>query len=227
MGSDGVGPKGRLRDLFSSRVATFEVAFGASLTPLFHEEEPLVAKAIEKRKWEFRAGRHCARRACAELGMPELAILSGPDRAPLWPLGAIGSITHTGAGNRAYAAAVVARSSDVRALGVDAELAEPLAEELEARVLTPRERAFVDTLDPTARGLTAMLHFSAKEAFYKCQYPLTQRFLGFQDVEVEFELGRNCFCARLCEAHENDDFTWSGRFAMDHELIVTGLELGL
>jgi len=227
MGSDGVGPKGLLRDLFSSRVATFEVGFGANLAPLFDEEEPLVAKAIEKRKWEFRAGRHCARRACAELGMPEVAILSGSDRAPLWPAGAVGSITHTGAGSGAYAAAVVARSSDVRALGVDAELAKPLPEDLEARVLTARERAFVDSLDASARGLTAMLHFSAKEAFYKCQYPLTQRFLGFQDVEVEFELGRNRFCARLCQPHENDAFALWGQFVVGDELIVTGLELGV
>ena len=227
MGSDGVGPKGLLRDLFSSRVATFEVGFGATLAPLFREEEPLVAKAVEKRRWEFRAGRHCARRACVELGMPELAILSGPDRAPLWPVGAVGSITHTGAGKRAYAAAVVARSSDVRALGVDAELAAPLPAELEPRVLTPRELAFVASLDASARGLTAMLHFSAKEAFYKCQYPVTQRFLGFQEVEVEFELGRNRFCARLCQPHENDDFALSGQFAIDDELIVTGLELGI
>jgi len=216
-----------LPHLFSKRVATFEVGFGAGLAPLFDEEASLVARAIEKRKWEFQAGRHCARRACAELGIPEIAILSGPDRAPLWPAGAVGSITHTGAGERAYAAAVVARSSDVRGLGVDAELAQPLPAELEARVLTARERAFVDSLDASERGLTAMLHFSAKEAFYKCQYPLTQRFLGFQDVEVEFELGRNCFHARLCQPHGNDAFASSGQFAMDDDLIVTGLELGV
>ena len=216
-----------LTSLFSSRVATFEVAFGADLAPLFASEEPLVAQAVEKRKWEFRAGRHCARHALGELGLAESAILSGPDRAPLWPPGSVGSITHTGAGGRAYAAAVVARASEVRALGVDAELAEPLPDDLMPRVLTPSEQAFVDALDARERGLLAMLHFSAKEAFYKCQYPLTQRFLGFQEVEVEFELERNRFRAQLCNAGENGAFTLSGQFVIGDALIVTGVELGV
>ena len=29
------------------------------------------------------------------------------------------------------------------------------------------------------------LFFSAKETFYKCQYPLTHRWVGFQDVEIQ------------------------------------------
>jgi len=217
----------RLPALFSNRVASFEVGSGTALTPLFDTEERLVARAVDKRRWEFRAGRHCARLALAELGLTATALLSGPDRAPVWPTGIVGSITHTGAGSRAYAAAVVARASDVRALGVDAELAEPLAEGLLPRVLLPAEHAFVDTLPEPERGLVAMLHFSAKEAFYKCQYPLTQRFLGFQDVEVTFELERNCFQARLHDAPKNDDFALSGQFSLRGDLIVTAVELGV
>lgn len=221
-------PKGQLLpSLFSNRVATFEVGSGAALTPLFDTEESLVARAVDKRKWEFRAGRHCARRALAELGMSEAAILNGPDRAPVWPAGVVGSITHTGAGNRAFAAAVVARANEVRALGVDAELAKPLGEDLLPRVLVPAEQAFVAALADRERGLVAMLHFSAKEAFYKCQYPLTQRFLGFHEVEVTFELERNCFRARLHDAPQNDDFAVSGRFWLGDDLIVTAVELSL
>lgn len=216
-----------LPSLFSNRVATFEVGFGAALTPLFDAEEPLVARAVEKRKWEFRAGRHCARCALGALGVPEAAILIGSDRAPLWPAGVVGSITHTGAGSRAFAAAVVARASEVRALGVDAELAEPLGENLLPRVLVPAEQAFVDTLDGRERGLIAMLYFSAKEAFYKCQYPLTQRFLGFHEVQVTFELERNRFRAQLLDAPPNDAFSISGRFSLSDDLIVTAVELGV
>ncbi|HEU5076027.1 MAG TPA: 4'-phosphopantetheinyl transferase superfamily protein [Polyangiaceae bacterium] len=216
-----------LPTLFSTRVASFEVGSGAALTPLFDSEEPVVAQAVEKRKWEFRAGRHCARSALGELGLPQAAIPSGPDRAPLWPAGVVGSITHTGAGAQAYAAAVVARAREVRALGLDAERAEPLAENLEPRVLTAGEQAFVGTFRERERGLMAMLHFSAKEAFYKCQYPLTQRFLGFHDVEVTFELERNRFRARLHNAPENDDFAVAGQFVLTDDLIVTGIELGI
>ena len=94
-------------------------------------------------------------------------------------------------------------------------------------MLTPTEQAFLKTLDAGQAGLIATLFFSAKEAFYKCQYPLTQRFLGFQDVEVEFELRRNCFLARLCQPHENDAFALSGQFVVGEAVIVTGLELGV
>lgn len=208
-------------------MATFEVDFGAALSPLFASEEALVARAVDKRKWEFRAGRHCARLALGELGMSATALLSGPDRAPVWPAGVVGSITHTGAGEHAYAAAVVARATEVRALGVDAELAEPLADGLLPRVLLPAEQAFVDTFAERERGLVAMLHFSAKEAFYKCQYPLTQRFLGFQDVEVTFELERNRFRARLHDATKNGEFALSGQFSLGDDLIVTAVELGV
>lgn len=217
---------GQLPALFSKRAATFEVGFGASLTPLFPTEAASVARAVEKRRWEFQAGRHCARRALAELGGPETAIAAGADRAPVWPDGFVGSITHTGAAQQGYAAAVVARTSDVRALGLDAELARPLDAELQTRVLTPTEQAFVSTLESGQRGLVATLFFSAKEAFYKCQYPVTQRFLGFHEVEVEFELERNCFRARVRsvpETHEASLFV--GRFLMAERLIVTGVEL--
>ena len=33
-------------------------------------------------------------------------------------------------------------------------------------------------------ALETTLFFSAKESFYKCQYPLTQEWVGFQDVEI-------------------------------------------
>ena len=219
---------GQLPALFSKRTATFEVSFGTSLTPLFATEEPSIARAVEKRRWEFHAGRHCARRALLELGAPETAILPGADRAPVWPDGFVGSITHTGAHQQGYAAAVVARVTEVRSLGLDAELCEPLAPELQERVLTPLEQAFLGTLDADQRGLVATLFFSAKEAFYKCQYPLTQRFLGFQEVEVEFELERNHFRAQLRDAPEiNDASMLVGRFLMTERLIVTGVELPL
>ena len=219
-------PTGQLPALFSKRTATFEVSFGANLSPLFAAEEPSIARAVEKRRWEFQAGRHCARRALADLGGAETAIVAAPDRAPVWPNGFVGSITHTGADGQGYAAAVVARASEVRSLGLDAELAEPLAPELQERVLTRTEQAFLKTLDAGHSGLIATLFFSAKEAFYKCQYPLTQRFLGFQDVEVEFELERNGFRARVRSALETDEASMlTGRFLMAERLIVTGVEL--
>ncbi len=44
-----------------------------------------------------------------------------------------------------------------------------------------------------APGVTGKILFSAKEAVYKCQYPLSNQFLGFHAVEVE--LGEDSFQA--------------------------------
>jgi 4'-phosphopantetheinyl transferase EntD len=43
------------------------------------------------------------------------------------------------------------------------------------------------------RGRAAKILFSAKEAFYKCQYTVTERFLDFTDVELSIDLQRGSF----------------------------------
>src|SRR5688500_10573337 len=63
--------------------------------PLFPEEEKAVAGALERRRREFALGRMHARRALGSLGYPDVCIGVRHDRAPLWPAGIVGSITHT------------------------------------------------------------------------------------------------------------------------------------
>src|SRR5689334_8284722 len=63
--------------------------------PLFPEEEHAVGNSIAKRRIEFAGGRYCARIAMTELGFSPCAIPGGPDGAPVWPLGLVGSITHS------------------------------------------------------------------------------------------------------------------------------------
>jgi 4'-phosphopantetheinyl transferase EntD len=160
------------------------------------------------------------------LGAGGVAIPAGPDRAPCWPPGFVGSITHTGKLEGAFAAAAVARATDVQAVGLDAEQAEPLGDELMARVLTDSERRRLDAEAASEQGLLAKLVFSAKEAFYKCQYPLTLQFLGFHDVEVELDRRAGTFRAILLT--ESGRFprraAFGGRFSLDAELILAGVE---
>src|SRR5437867_13394741 len=70
-----------------------------------------------KRLREYCAGRLCARRALAELGISGHSLRHGQDRRPVWPQGVVGSITHTDS----FCAAVVARKGPLRAIGLDAE----------------------------------------------------------------------------------------------------------
>jgi len=158
--------------------------------PQFPEEEERIGRAVPSRRAEFRCGRRCAREALGRLGVEPVAIPSGPDRAPQWPPGIVGSLSHCDG----LCAAVVARRGRIAGLGLDIESAEPLDVELIRRICTPAEAA---RLDPTAPGFAAKLAFSAKEAVYKCLYPSVRRLLPFHAVEIRLDLARGCFEADL------------------------------
>jgi 4'-phosphopantetheinyl transferase EntD len=151
---------------------------------LWPEEADAIAHAIPKRRTEFAAGRSAARTALAELGREPCAIPQGPDRAPLWPAGLTGSIAHCD--NCCIAA--VADGAHLRSLGIDIEPATQLASDLTAIICTKQELDWLDR-HPDA-GLAAKMIFSAKEAVYKAQYPLTRQIIGFDAVSLTIDNGR-------------------------------------
>jgi 4'-phosphopantetheinyl transferase EntD len=122
----------------------------------------------------------------AKLGLPPTAIPQAPDRSPMWPEGLAGSITHCDT----LCIAALAPQSTCRSLGIDIEPATPLATDLEAVVMTPREWHALDALPSAQRLHRAKQIFCAKEALYKAQYPITGTRLGFQDVELELSQGQ-------------------------------------
>jgi 4'-phosphopantetheinyl transferase EntD len=61
---------------------------------LLAEEAVQFGRAIKSRTREFTTAQSCARLALSKLGLPAVAILSGPKREQLWPPGVVGSITH-------------------------------------------------------------------------------------------------------------------------------------
>ncbi len=62
----------------------------ASSGLLLPEEAAALGMVAEGPRREFTAARSCAHRALAELGVPVTAILVGPSREPLWPVGVVG-----------------------------------------------------------------------------------------------------------------------------------------
>jgi 4'-phosphopantetheinyl transferase EntD len=161
---------------------------------LFPEEEALLARAVEKRRREFTTGRDCARRALGALGMAPVPIPRGEQGAPQWPTGIVGSITHCAG----YRAAAVARARDVRAVGLDAEPGEVLPDEVLKLVSLPGERARLRELAAEAPGTCwDRLLFSAKESVYKAWFPLTRRWLGFEDADITINAADGTFEARL------------------------------
>lgn len=160
-------------------------------TELFDDELRSLGDAVAQRRREFETGRACARVALARLGLPATAIPSGAAAQPLWPAGVVGSITHC----HRYRACAVAREQDVRSLGIDAEVHEPLAAGVLEAIASTQERQALATLGTGVRW--DRLLFSAKEAVFKAWYPLTGRGLGFEDIDLRIDRRTRTFAARL------------------------------
>jgi 4'-phosphopantetheinyl transferase EntD len=206
--------------LLGPHVETEEVDPHTVQGGLLKPEEELVQGAARTRVEQFTAGRVCSRIALGRLGVAATTpIPRGEDRAPIWPAGFIGSISHTDS----WCAAAVARSESVRSIGIDLESSAPLKQALWRRVCTPKERDWLQEL--SAPGLTGKIVFSAKEAVYKCQYPISSQFLGFHAVEVE--LGEDSF--RAVFQQEAGEFqvgdVITGRYVVEEGLVATACEL--
>jgi 4'-phosphopantetheinyl transferase EntD len=174
-----------LDGLFPDGVVT---AWGDPLEPsagLLPEEEALVARAVPKRKLEFAKGRECARRALASFGLRDVLLLSGKDREPLWPAEVTGSITHTAG----LCAVAVAASNRYVGLGIDAEPAESLERGVAERVCRGDDDRSWRRIASLESSVLPRLVFSVKEAVYKCLFPITRTFLGFDQVSVELDEG--------------------------------------
>jgi 4'-phosphopantetheinyl transferase EntD len=149
------------------------------LVPL-PEEEPLVARSVAKRRNEFVTVRYCARQALGELGLPPVPILKGDKGEPCWPDGVVGSLTHC----EGFRGAVVGLKAEVRSVGIDAEPHGVLPKGVLDAISLPAERGELTSL-PAKLHWDRIL-FCAKEATYKAWFPLTHRWLGFEDAHITF-----------------------------------------
>jgi 4'-phosphopantetheinyl transferase EntD len=207
--------------LFPAPVVVVDAAVRDEVAALLPEERAEIAKAIDKRRFEYSSARVCAHRAMAQLGVPDAPLLNGPGRDPRWPSGVVGSLAHS----KGWCAAAVGLTPPVRAIGIDLEPDDPLDPPLWPHVATKRELAWLQAQPPVRRGRAARLLFSAKEAFYKCQFPSTRQFLGFEDVELECDLAPGEFRATLqrpAGTLRRGD-TFSGRFAVEDGLLITAM----
>lgn len=162
-------------------------AYGGGLWP---EEKPAIANAVAKRRREFSAGRSMARQAMAAIGLSQVSIPMGSDRAPIWPEGTVGSISHC----ESLCIAVVARSCDIRELGIDVEEYTPLEQGLWAEICVEEEAAWLKTQPYEMRGHFAKRIFSAKEAVYKAIFPRVRQVLEFDAIKVDFDqIDASCF----------------------------------
>jgi 4'-phosphopantetheinyl transferase EntD len=208
--------------LFTNQAVVLEAETALVDHQLLPQEWAYIRGAVPARRAEFGTARVLARRALAALGLAGVALNPGRDRAPTWPAGVVGSITHT----RGYCAVVLGRSPPLRSVGIDAEELRALDPGVVAMVLRPDERDWLREQPRTLQEDLAVIFFSAKEAYYKCQYPLSETFLDFQDVQVNMDLDAGRFSVQGLKADLPDQVArLSGKFIQAGGKIICGVEL--
>jgi 4'-phosphopantetheinyl transferase EntD len=216
-----------LGDLFPPGVAVAELRRLGDVRQLYPAEAASLKGSVPKRAAEFAAGRLCARRALAEFGIQDFAVRVGDNREPLWPPHLVGSITHTAG----LCAAVVAREGTLAAVGLDSEVVGQVPEEIWPTICVPEELAWLAALPDTVRTVGVTLLFAAKEAFYKCQYPLVSEWLDFHDVKVEplsWGAARGELRVRATRRIAFEDratLPVIGRYALHEEFVSVGIAL--
>jgi 4'-phosphopantetheinyl transferase EntD len=150
----------------------------------------------------------------------------GSDRAPHWPTGTVGAITHT----KGYAAAAVGPGIAYASIGIDAEPNLPLPAVVAGKVLQPAERRWLARTGDRDGVCWDRLLFCAKESVYKAWAPLTgSAWLGFLDATVTVLPDEGRFRAvlhvppPLVDGVPRAGFT--GRFLVLPDLLLTAITL--
>jgi enterobactin synthetase component D / holo-[acyl-carrier protein] synthase len=194
------------------------------------EEEPLIARSVAKRRNEFTTARYCARIALGQLGFPPVPILKGDKGEPCWPDGVVGSLTHTAG----YRGAVVARNAAVRSVGVDAEPHDVLPDGVLDAISLEAERREIEGMAALSAGMHwDRILFCAKEATYKAWFPLTKRWLGFEDAHITFDVDSSGSAGGFESAILVDGAALSGppltalrgRWSVNRGLVLTAIVL--
>jgi 4'-phosphopantetheinyl transferase EntD len=215
-----------LKRIFPMRCgASVERTEAASLSDLFPEEAAAVERAVPKRQREFAAGRRAARHALAQLGKPRSPIAMNTDRSPKWPADIVGSLSHC----TDFAVAVVACRSQVKALGVDVETSGEVGAELWNSLFVPEEIEFLKRCSSEQdRRMWATVLFSAKESFFKLQYPLTSKWVDFQAARITLNCESQTFSLELLQKDVSPALpgdVFFGQFGFADHLTLTGLWL--
>lgn len=182
-------------------------------------------RAVLKRQASFLAGRVCARQALTVLTGDQPGLIPvQPDRAPEWPPGIVGSITHT----TGYAAALVGLERHYQGIGIDCEiLMSPDQLKLQKHICVAHE---LEGLQSTHRQwppeTLLTLVFSAKESLFKCLYRQVEKFFGFSAAwVVALDQMQQTFVIELLQDLTptlSTGMQWAGSFQrQNHSLMTT------
>lgn len=158
-----------------------EAYFSNSLYSDFSVEFPQgIRTAVLKRKSEFLAGRVLANELLRLENLSGCCVGVGTHRNPLWPVGVLGSISHSSG----VAVCLISRHEKIKGVGVDVEsvvdgdtvrlICDSIVNEKEKLIMHSIEMDF---------DLLFTIIFSAKESFFKAAFPLVNRYFDFDVIE--------------------------------------------
>jgi 4'-phosphopantetheinyl transferase EntD len=147
---------------------------------LMPEERAGLCEMVPKRQREYAAGRVAVRMATFAAGAAPFAVPSGADRAPLWPRGVVGSITHSSDA----CLAVISRDGPFASVGIDLERERPLHASVTDAIIFDADRDANPAAQRALGTRFGIVVFSAKEAAYKCQFPLTGSLFDFDAMSI-------------------------------------------
>ena len=153
--------------------------------PLHPDEARFAAAVAARRKAEFICGRVYAHRALRRLGRDTPFIGRDEAGAPLWPAGIAGSISHS----RCYCVAVAVKADIRRSVGLDITQIRRVRPRLWDKLFTRAERKSIEAAPAAQRQRRAGVMFSAKEAAYKCLFPVHGAFIGLREAQVVIKSG--------------------------------------
>lgn len=190
----GIGFAKKYQEISVCLVEYDKSVYSDSLSVHFMLPFPDILKsAVTKRRAEYLAGRYAARQLLQEVGYNGV-VATGADRAPIWPIGWRGSISHT----ETLAIAVLTPNYTSINLGVDIEIFRPyIIQEIANNFATDDECAL---LTANVLPFETMLHivFSAKESLFKALYPLVHHIFDFEVAKLcEFDSHNQSFTLEL------------------------------
>jgi 4'-phosphopantetheinyl transferase EntD len=153
-----------------------------------------IRRAVIKRRSEYLAGRFCCQDVLKKLGANSTSVSTGKGRLPLWPLGYIGSLSHSG--NRAIA--VIGECDKVNFIGVDIEkYVTGILFEIVNEVISSEESNYLKSL-PLNYELGLLLIFSAKESLFKALYSKVGFYFDFHSASIfNINVNKGFFEVRL------------------------------
>lgn len=188
----------------------------AALAFMSDREAASIADAVPKRRREFATARALAREGLEQFfSLHDFNLLNDKDRAPIWPQGIAGSLSHSS--TRAWVALVDATYGSI---GIDGENGAKLERSLWHLTLCDEEITYLETLKTSIQERRALVIFSAKEALYKAQFPWSHKFVDFMAVQIRLHEDGSLQCIFQRDiAPFQSGFVASGRWSDEMEIL--------